>query len=263
MDNKKIGEFICNERKAKKLTQEELAKLIPIGRQAVSKWETGVSVPDVETLKILSDIFDVSINEILAGERKNAENKNVVDGVTLGLYKRNRRNKKVFKVLFALILIVVLVASFSISYICKNWDKWQADKTIAEIEGTALMQLHISYIDNDLVKAKIKENKKVDIIVKDAVNGINDVLVTNVAIGFLRNDFNESVKSKIQDTRWIGLMIPVDPVDVFSTFYLIKGANAEASNVSFELRLSKNQKGDSVVNEDLKNKLDEIYAENE
>ena len=52
------------------LSQEELAEKIYVTRQAVSRWENGETVPNIETLKLLSRLFDVSINTLLGSPRK-------------------------------------------------------------------------------------------------------------------------------------------------------------------------------------------------
>ena len=52
------------------LSQDELAEKLYVTRQAVSRWETGETVPNIETLKRLSKLFDVSINTILGSPRK-------------------------------------------------------------------------------------------------------------------------------------------------------------------------------------------------
>ena len=52
------------------LSQEELAEKLYVTRQAVSRWETGETVPNTETLKLLSKLFDVSINTLLGSPRK-------------------------------------------------------------------------------------------------------------------------------------------------------------------------------------------------
>lgn len=52
------------------LSQDELAEKVFVTRQAVSRWETGKTVPDTETLKLLSKLFDVSINTLLGSPRK-------------------------------------------------------------------------------------------------------------------------------------------------------------------------------------------------
>lgn len=53
-----------------KLSQDELASRLYVTRQAVSRWETGETIPNTETLKLLSKFFDVSINTLLGSPRK-------------------------------------------------------------------------------------------------------------------------------------------------------------------------------------------------
>ena len=57
-------------RTEKGLSQEELAEKVMVTRQAVSRWETGETTPNVETLKLLSRLFDVSINTLLGSPRQ-------------------------------------------------------------------------------------------------------------------------------------------------------------------------------------------------
>lgn len=64
------GKFIASCRKEKGLTQAQLAEKLNITDRAVSKWETGDTVPNTETLKLLSREFDVSINTLLGEPRK-------------------------------------------------------------------------------------------------------------------------------------------------------------------------------------------------
>lgn len=63
-------EIITELRVKNGLTQEELAQKVFVTRQAVSRWELGETVPNVETLKLLSKLFDVSINTLLGSPRK-------------------------------------------------------------------------------------------------------------------------------------------------------------------------------------------------
>jgi len=69
MDKVKIGQFIANCRKDKKITQEQLAEKLNISKNAVSKWERGICLMDMSLLKPLSEILDVSVNDILSGEK--------------------------------------------------------------------------------------------------------------------------------------------------------------------------------------------------
>ena len=65
MNNVKIGEYLSSLRKYYKITQDELAEKLGVTRQAVSKWENGATIPDIELLMKLSELYGVSINDIL------------------------------------------------------------------------------------------------------------------------------------------------------------------------------------------------------
>ena len=71
MDLKKIGSFLKELRKEKGITQEELAEMLYVSGRTVSRWETGTNMPDISLLVDIAEIFDVSIPEIINGERKN------------------------------------------------------------------------------------------------------------------------------------------------------------------------------------------------
>lgn len=74
MDFDKIGKFIAVERKAKRLTQAKLAEKLFVSEKTISKWEKGKSVPDTSVLPKMCEIFQVSINELLNGERISTNN---------------------------------------------------------------------------------------------------------------------------------------------------------------------------------------------
>lgn len=73
MDQKKIGAFIAQCRKEKKLTQMQLAEILNITNQAVSKWENGKGLPDVSLLEPLCTALDISLNELFSGEHISPE----------------------------------------------------------------------------------------------------------------------------------------------------------------------------------------------
>ena len=80
-----IGERITELRKSKELSQEELAEQLGVSRQSVSKWETGVSIPDTDKAVAMSRIFGVTADFLLTGESNNA---NVVTGGVV--YNQNK-----------------------------------------------------------------------------------------------------------------------------------------------------------------------------
>ena len=73
MNQEKIGKFIAKKRKGKNLTQEQIAEKLGVSINAVSKWERGLCLMDMSLLKPLSQILDVTINEILSGEEIKTE----------------------------------------------------------------------------------------------------------------------------------------------------------------------------------------------
>ena len=73
MDSKKFGEFIATIRKEKGWTQAELAEKISVTDKAVSRWERGLGFPDINTIKPLADVLEVSVLEIMQSEREPKE----------------------------------------------------------------------------------------------------------------------------------------------------------------------------------------------
>lgn len=116
MNEKDIGNFIKELREEKKITQGELADILHVHRTAVNKWEKGKSIPLNDTLVLLSDYFNVSIDEILMGERSNKKNRN---NLLLSLLQSNRKSKAIIKyisIITSFLLIVFLVYYFFTTY---------------------------------------------------------------------------------------------------------------------------------------------------
>ena len=67
MDARKTGSFIARKRKERKLSQKELAEYLHITDKAISKWERGLSFPDITVLIPLSEVLNVSLYDILTG----------------------------------------------------------------------------------------------------------------------------------------------------------------------------------------------------
>ena len=70
MDQKKIGSFLRELRKEQRITQEDLAEKLNVSSRTISRWETGSNMPVISLLIEIADFFDVSIPEIINGERK-------------------------------------------------------------------------------------------------------------------------------------------------------------------------------------------------
>ena len=76
MDQLKIGKFIAERRKSVNLTQMQLAEKLNITDRAISKWETGKSLPDSSVMLELCDILKITVNDLLSGEVVTMDNYN-------------------------------------------------------------------------------------------------------------------------------------------------------------------------------------------
>lgn len=123
MNNKKIGQFIYEQRKSKKMTQKELASRLNITDKAVSKWERGLSCPDISLLNPLAVILDVTTSEILNGE-KNSNDIDVndietsVDNALSYAEKTVKVKLKSFKNIFTIVFSVMLLIGMVVCTIC-------------------------------------------------------------------------------------------------------------------------------------------------
>lgn len=125
MDQVKIGKFIAKCRKEKNLTQQELADRLNVTDRAISKWENGRGMLDISLLQQLIEILDVSLNELLAGERINKKSIKIYDeNLMNSLAEKNKLSKKMKKITITFtIIIIILFISITIISIKKDNNK--------------------------------------------------------------------------------------------------------------------------------------------
>lgn len=102
-----IGNKIMELRKKNNLSQEELAEKVGVARQTISKWELGETSPDIKQSKILSKIFNVSLDELADNDIKNVliektSNTEKLAGLTL-------KAIKITGIVFAVVVLVLLI----------------------------------------------------------------------------------------------------------------------------------------------------------
>ena len=114
MNQEKIGKFITELRKEKNLTQSNLAEQLGVSTNAVSKWERGICLMDMSLLKPLSEILDISINELLYGERIKKEELSKVADNNIVLLNRLYNTKKTKMFILKLGIVVILFIMFSL-----------------------------------------------------------------------------------------------------------------------------------------------------
>lgn len=88
MNQTEIGEFIAKCRKEKKLTQAQLAERLNITDRAVSKWETGKSMPDSSIMLELCEILGITVNDLLSGEKISMESYEKADENLIALKEK-------------------------------------------------------------------------------------------------------------------------------------------------------------------------------
>ena len=95
MSQQEIGRFIAEKRRAKNLTQEQLAELLGVSNKTISKWETGKSMPDYAVVESLCKALNITIPELLAGKEKDSESTPgyTEEQVDLLLYKVEQMEK--------------------------------------------------------------------------------------------------------------------------------------------------------------------------
>ncbi|MCU85321.1 XRE family transcriptional regulator, partial [Listeria monocytogenes] len=134
MDIQKIGEFLRKLRKQNNMTQEQLGERLHVTNKTVSRWETGKYMPPIECLKLLSDIYQISVNEILTGgnldeeDFKEAAENNISDT----LEEIEAKGKKFENTIFIIMGLTSLLAIFSM-FLLPNGSKLTGMEKVKEI----------------------------------------------------------------------------------------------------------------------------------
>lgn len=118
MNQTEIGKFIASCRKERKLTQAQLAEKLNITDRAVSKWETGKSMPDSSIMLELCEILGITVNELLSGERINGENYDKKADENLLELKRKTENSIKSNYMITFILSASFLIGIIVCIIC-------------------------------------------------------------------------------------------------------------------------------------------------
>jgi len=121
----KVGKLIQKLRKEQKLTQQELGDKLGVSPKTISKWETGGGLPDISFLKKISEIFNITIEELLDGTLNKKEKTNV---------------KKSIKILLIIVIMFIILLSIIIMIINNH------NKIIEDINDCTVIRTY--YIDN-------------------------------------------------------------------------------------------------------------------
>lgn len=111
MDQITTGKFIAEERKRKGYTQKQLAEILGISDKTISKWERGNGFPEVSLLLPLCEELDVTVNELLTGERVSEEDyRKKAEENMVNLVKEAQESKKKIT-LSVMVIVLTLIAA--------------------------------------------------------------------------------------------------------------------------------------------------------
>lgn len=157
MNQEKIGMFIAECRKRKNLTQEELASIIGVSNRTISKWENGNCMPDYSVLPLLSKTLDITINELLSGEKLNEENyqPKLEENLILNMAELKKRTKKTVSFIMKIMILFLLLLLL----------------TIILEKITNDYSYHKTYLSNENLNIKLcKENNNINITIESKDN---------------------------------------------------------------------------------------------
>ena len=121
MDQEKIGKFISKCRKERNITQSELAEKLGVTDRSISNWENGKNMPDLSLFRPLCELLNISINELLSGEKINKEayqskfEENIINTISYSNKKIEQKNKIIglILLLFGVLLSTLGLMAFN------------------------------------------------------------------------------------------------------------------------------------------------------
>ncbi len=119
-----LGENIKKFRQENNYTQEEFAKKINVTRQTISKWEKNISVPDIESLLLISECFNIDINVLLEIDADDQHDKDFIKTKDHQLSYVNEQKsiklKKIIKILVIMFLIGIFILIFCFMFLSSS-----------------------------------------------------------------------------------------------------------------------------------------------
>lgn len=155
MDQEKIGKFISERRKFKKMTQADLGEKLGVSDKSVSKWETGKCMPDLSLFPELCKVLDITINDLMSGEK--VDNEKYINTLEVNIVKladslkKKRKNKIKLCIITAIVLLFALwgyIAYYNLSEETISFDVGMMtcnvynNELTFSINGTSILNEH-------------------------------------------------------------------------------------------------------------------------
>ena len=229
MDQIKIGKLIAKQRKEKGLTQQDLGDKVGVGYRAVSKWETGQTLPDISIINELSEILGITADELLKGE----------------LNKQPKTTPK-SKKKYLLLLIPLIILIISIIFIIKQnnkvyeYDLKSADATNYYVEGK--LTVKGSIITININKVRFNDYSFKDTIIKNYEYDLylgDHILVGTGYVGVSNNMEREIQISEFQKVFRIDYYdkLPISKQEIIDSELILEYSFIDANNDTINKRI--------------------------
>ena len=259
MNPEKIGKFICELRKEKNLSQYQLADMIPISRQGVSKWERGVTTPNTQTLIQLSEMFDVTIDELLRGERRETHSIKDLEETALSILDQsNKKTKTIKRITIASIsIITILLLAFLSYYFINSYNSMEVYKIgntsekFTTVGGIFIVTKEKYYFK--LGKLKNKDDEEIyNIRIVYKKNNKDIILVEDKEVDNLM----------IMDSYGYGEKFSKEDINKLKDNLYMEITSSETGKTIFKLRYKRYYKNSSLFFLNQKNVGDKVAKEN-
>ncbi len=206
-----LGERLLELRKSKHLSQEEVADKLNVSRQTISKWETDSSTPDFDKIIPICELFEISTDELLTGNKETTEEK--VN--TYSMSEEEKSHKRIGGIVFSIFLYFIALAWIMTSVAALKFDPVISSAIFLLICGVATCVIIYSCIVYKKEKIEEEENpiiKKIDEIVSIIT------LVVYLLVSFLTMAWH---------ITWIIWIIYALVMEIIKLLFMLKGDNNE------------------------------------
>ena len=203
MNQKKIGKFIQERRKLKELTQVELAEKLGVSNRTISSWENGNNLPDYSMFQDLCNELDISINELLSGEKLTEENyqqkleENFVSTIDYNNKKRNKKIKKFIILIIILVVLYLLYKAFIAYFYYKDYSTHE-DNSFPVNQNIETIQIH----NNGKANTSILNNE-LNIYIPEGFELITDKAKSN----FVMDDCEPYIKGYLDNNTFDAMIL--------------------------------------------------------
>ena len=191
MDQIKIGAFLKVLRKEKNLTQEQLAEQLGVSNRTVSRWETGSNMPDISLLTEIAEFYDVSIPELIYGERKSENMREDVKEVaeTMSDYAKAEKENMVKSIRDMSIIGLIALITYMV---LDRTGIYEGSNLLRYVYGIAEALIYVTvlmfplYTTGLLSKIRIKRTRSNKIMLPDPALKIIGFIIAFVVAALIR-----------------------------------------------------------------------------